>query len=75
MQEFHLEDRKVKSTASQIFVTLLHRTTLDQIRDKEFKAKCLQHLITALIIGLIFHRNPWNEKINPYLQKERLHNY
>ena len=51
-------------------VTLLHRTVVDQLRDKEFKAKCIQHLITAIIIGIIFLRTPWNETKSPYYQSD-----
>ena len=66
----HVAD-KVKASKFFVFLTLLYRTTIDQLRDKEFKAKCIQHLITALIIGAIFIRIPWNQHDNPYLKKVR----
>ena len=66
----HVAD-KVKASKFFVFLTLLYRTTIDQLRDKEFKAKCIQHLITALIIGAIFIRIPWNQHVNPYLKKVR----
>ena len=62
---------KTHASKFLVFLTLLHRTTLDQFRDKEFKAKCIQHLVTALVVGAIFMRTPWSEKINPYLTKVR----